>query len=68
MSSLPAAGGFSLRQEMITGLSDPMLRINNLPILAVYPQGVNNSDWNMQNIWQGAPYGNITVDDVGQPL
>lgn len=58
------AGGNSSKQERITQLSDPALRLNGLPILAAYPQGVNNVDWNMTHIWQGAPYGNATVDDV----
>ena len=58
------AGGNSSKQERITELSGPDLRVAGKPILVVYAQGVNNTDWGMTHIWQGAPYGNLTVDDV----
>ncbi|WRT63494.1 uncharacterized protein IL334_000399 [Kwoniella shivajii] len=58
------AGGYSLKMERITQLSYPELRIAGLPLLAVYPQGVNNTNWNMTHIWQAAPYGNKSVDDI----
>jgi hypothetical protein len=59
-----SAGGFSEKQQRITELSDPALRIAGKPFLTAYAQGVNNSDWGMHHIWKGAPYENQTVDDV----
>lgn len=58
------AGGYSEKQQRITELSDPSLKIAGKPFLTVYAQGVNNTDWNMTHIWKGAPYENTTVDDV----
>lgn len=49
------AGGFSEKQQRITELSDPALRIASKPFLTVYAQGVNNTDWKMRHIWKGAP-------------
>ncbi|KAG0650479.1 Heterokaryon incompatibility protein [Hyphodiscus hymeniophilus] len=60
-----SAGGYSEKQQRITGLSDPSLKINGKPFLVVYPQGVNNTEWEMKHIWKGAPYENKTVDDIG---
>ncbi|KZP08568.1 carbohydrate esterase family 1 protein [Athelia psychrophila] len=57
-------------QELITGLSEPYIRINNLPIIAVYPNGA----WGPGKLftggaasaraWQGAPYSPYGVDDI----
>lgn len=58
------AGGFSEKQQRITELSDPALRIAGKPFLTAYAQGVNNTDYPMKHIWKGAPYENATVDDV----
>ncbi|ODN86089.1 poly(3-hydroxybutyrate) depolymerase [Cryptococcus wingfieldii CBS 7118] len=58
------AGGFSEKQQRVTELSDPMLKIAGKPFLTVYAQGVNSTDWNMTHIWKGAPYENKTVDDI----
>lgn len=58
------AGGYSEKQQRITELSDPSLKIAGKSFLTVYAQGVNNTDWNMTHIWKGAPYENTTVDDV----
>ncbi|WVF70947.1 hypothetical protein IAT40_005742 [Kwoniella sp. CBS 6097] len=62
--SFHGAGGNSSRQEILSQLSLPELRIAGLPFLSVFPQGVNNTDWNMTHIWQAAVYGNKTVDDI----
>ncbi|ORY26980.1 Alpha/Beta hydrolase protein [Naematelia encephala] len=62
--SFHGAGGTSESQETRSQLSDPELRIAGLPFLTVYPQGVNNSDWNITRIWKGAPYANDSVDDI----
>ncbi|KIR28493.1 poly(3-hydroxybutyrate) depolymerase [Cryptococcus deuterogattii 99/473] len=58
------AGGYSEKQQCITELSDPNLKIAGKPFLTAYAQGVNNTDWNMTHIWKGAPYENTTVDDI----
>ncbi|TYJ56161.1 hypothetical protein B9479_003147 [Cryptococcus floricola] len=63
--SFHGAGGYSEKQQRITELSDPTLKIAGKPFLTVYAQGVNNTDWNMTHIWKGAPYENKTVDDIG---
>ncbi|KAG9229532.1 Alpha/Beta hydrolase protein [Amylocarpus encephaloides] len=62
--SFHGAGGFSEKQQRITELSDPSLSIAGKPFLTAYPQGVNNTDWNMTHIWKGALYENKTVDDI----
>ncbi|KAK9425705.1 putative Ferulic acid esterase [Seiridium unicorne] len=62
--SFHGAGGFSEKQQRITELSDPALRIAGKPFLTAYAQGVNNTEWNMKHIWKGAPYENGTVDDI----
>ncbi|OCF43219.1 poly(3-hydroxybutyrate) depolymerase [Kwoniella heveanensis CBS 569] len=62
--SFHGAGGNSTRQEILSQLSLPDLRIAGLPFLSAFPQGVNNTDWNMTHIWQAAVYGNKTVDDI----
>ncbi|PVH72476.1 carbohydrate esterase family 1 protein [Cadophora sp. DSE1049] len=62
--SFHGAGGFSEKQQRITELSDPVLKISGKPFLSVYAQGVNNTNWNMTHIWKGAPYENKTVDDI----
>ncbi|OWZ60978.1 hypothetical protein AYX15_06793 [Cryptococcus neoformans] len=62
--SFHGAGGYSEKQQRITELSDPSLKIAGKPFLTVYAQGVNNTDWNMTHIWKGAPYENTTVDDI----
>lgn len=62
-----AAGGFSEKQQRVTELSDPALRIAGKPFMTAYAQGVNNTDWGMKHIWKGAPYENTTVDDVSSP-
>ncbi|WVQ97008.1 hypothetical protein IAU59_004118 [Kwoniella sp. CBS 9459] len=62
--SFHGAGGNSSRQEILSQLSLPDLRIAGLPFLSAFPQGVNNTDWNMTHIWQAAVYGNKTVDDI----
>lgn len=62
--TLEPAGGFSEKQQRITELSDPALSIAGKPFLAVYAQGVNNTEWDMKHIWKGAPYENGTVDDI----
>ncbi|KAK1765151.1 putative poly depolymerase protein [Phialemonium atrogriseum] len=62
--SFHGAGGLSEKQQRITELSDPSLRIAGKPFLTAYAQGVNNTDWNMTHIWKGAPYENTTVDDI----
>jgi polyhydroxybutyrate depolymerase len=49
------AGGFGEKQQRITELSDPALRIASKPFLTAYAQGVNNTDWKMTHIWKGAP-------------
>lgn len=59
------AGGSSKKQQHITQLSDPSLRIAGKPFLTVYAQGVNNTDAGKTHIWTGAPYENTTVDDIG---
>lgn len=64
MICLFTAGGYSEKQQRITELSDPSLKIAGKSFLTVYAQGVNNTDWNMTHIWKGAPYENTTVDDV----
>lgn len=58
------AGGYSEKQQRITELSDPNLKIAGKPFLTAYAQGMNNTDWNMTHIWKGAPYENTTIDDV----
>ena len=58
------AGGSSEKQQHLTQLSDPSLRIADKPFLVAYPLGANNTDWNKTHIWTGAPYENTTVDDV----
>ncbi|RDW73140.1 putative poly(3-hydroxybutyrate) depolymerase protein [Coleophoma cylindrospora] len=62
--SFHGAGGFSEKQQRITELSDPSLSIAGKPFMTAYAQGVNNTDWNMNHIWKGAPYENTTVDDI----
>ncbi|KAK6193831.1 hypothetical protein LQW54_012051 [Pestalotiopsis sp. IQ-011] len=62
--SFHGAGGFSEKQQRITELSDPALRIAGKPFLTAYAQGVNNTDYPMKHIWKGAPYENVTVDDI----
>ncbi|KAI0130484.1 ferulic acid esterase [Xylariales sp. AK1849] len=62
--SFHGAGGRSERQQRVTELSDPALRIAGKPFLTAYGQGVNNSDWKMTHVWKGAPYENTTVDDI----
>lgn len=64
--SFHGASGFSARQQIITELSDPDLRIAGRPFLTAYAQGVNNTAWRpkMHHIWKGAPYENKTVDDI----
>ncbi|KAH6657399.1 ferulic acid esterase [Truncatella angustata] len=62
--SFHGAGGFSEKQQRITELSDPALRIAGKPFLTAYAQGVNNTDWDMKHIWKGAPYENSTVHDI----
>lgn len=66
--SFHGAGGFSEKQQRVTELSDPSLRIAGKPFLTAYAQGVNNTDWKMTHIWKGAPYENKTVDDVSNQL
>jgi polyhydroxybutyrate depolymerase len=65
--SFHGAGGFSEKQQRITELSNPSLRIAGMPFLTAYAQGVNNTEYipKMTHIWKGAPYENKTVDDVG---
>ncbi|KAH8646852.1 ferulic acid esterase [Xylariales sp. PMI_506] len=63
--SFHGAGGFSEKQQRITELSNPELRIAGKPFLTAYAQGVNNTEWHMKHIWKGAPYENTTVDDIG---
>ncbi|KAH8893470.1 alpha/beta-hydrolase, partial [Thozetella sp. PMI_491] len=62
--SFHGAGGNSKKQQRITELSDPSLRIAGKPFLTAYAQGVNNTKWPMTHIWKGAPYENKTVDDI----
>lgn len=62
--SFHGAGGFSEKQQRVTELSDPSLKIAGKPFLTAYAQGVNNTDWKMTHIWKGALYENKTVDDV----
>lgn len=64
--SFHGAHGMSAHQQAITELSDPTLRIANLPFLTAYGQAVNNTAWHppMHHVWQGAPYANASVDDV----
>ncbi|EFX06432.1 ferulic acid esterase [Grosmannia clavigera kw1407] len=62
--SFHGAGGNSKKQQRITELSDPSLRIAGMPFLTAYGQGVNNTEWGMKHIWKGAPYENKTVDDI----
>ncbi|WWC60569.1 uncharacterized protein I303_103143 [Kwoniella dejecticola CBS 10117] len=62
--SFHGAGGNSSRQEIITQLTKPGLRIDEKPFLSAFPQGVDNEIWGMKHIWRGAPYANQSVDDV----
>ncbi|WWC68383.1 uncharacterized protein I206_102308 [Kwoniella pini CBS 10737] len=62
--SFHGAGGNSSRQEILTQLTKPELRIDNKPFLSAFPQGVDNTIWGMKHIWRGAPYANQSVDDV----
>ncbi|ODN81114.1 hypothetical protein L202_03208 [Cryptococcus amylolentus CBS 6039] len=62
--SFHGANGNKVTQELITGLSDPSLRIDNKPFLAVYGQGVANTTADKTATWLGAPYANTTVDDI----
>ncbi|KAK7738325.1 hypothetical protein SLS53_006135 [Cytospora paraplurivora] len=62
---LRRSGGTSKKQQHITQLSDPSLRIAGKPFLTAYAQGVNNTDAGKTYIWTGAPYENTTVDDIG---
>ncbi|KIR63882.1 hypothetical protein I314_02663 [Cryptococcus bacillisporus CA1873] len=48
--SFHGAGGYSEKQQRITELSDPNLKIAGKPFLTAYAQGVNNTDWNMTHI------------------
>ncbi|KAK8866192.1 hypothetical protein IAR55_001343 [Kwoniella newhampshirensis] len=66
--SFHGAGGYSEKQQRITELSDPSLRIDGKPFLTIYAQGVNNTDWNMTHIWKGAPYENKTIQYVFDAL
>ena len=58
------AGGTPYKQKRITNLSSSQHRIADMTFITVYPEGTNNTDWNMTHIWQGAPYENTTVDDI----
>ncbi|WVO22411.1 uncharacterized protein IAS62_003741 [Cryptococcus decagattii] len=58
------AGGYSEKQQRITELSDPNLKIAGKPFLTAYAQVVKNTDWNMTHIWKGVPYENTTADDI----
>ncbi|KAF7971151.1 hypothetical protein HWV62_21964 [Athelia sp. TMB] len=55
-------------QELITGLSEPYISINNLPIIAVYTAGAWGPGKTFTNdparAWQGAPYSPYGVDDI----
>lgn len=72
--SFHGAHGNSLRQQMVTELSDPSLKIAGKPFITAYGQGVNNTAYRdsnnngMDHIWKGAPYENTTVDDARIPL
>ncbi|KIK62379.1 carbohydrate esterase family 1 protein, partial [Collybiopsis luxurians FD-317 M1] len=61
-------GGTSAKQEKITQLSDQAMLINNIGIIAVYPQaslGKGRNGGTKKNSWQGAPYAADGVDDIG---
>lgn len=60
-----AAGGRPERQESLSQFSLDRHRINNQPIIAAYPLGAPNSDYDRTAIWTSAPYANTTADDVG---
>lgn len=61
-------GGTSSQQETISQLSDTGMTINDLGIIAVYPQaslGKGRDGGKKENSWQGAPYAADGVDDIG---
>ncbi|KAI9636348.1 Alpha/Beta hydrolase protein [Dioszegia hungarica] len=62
--SFHGAGGTSANQERLSQFSQDGLLINELPIIAAYPQGANNAAENRTGVWYSAPYYNKTVDDV----
>ncbi|WVQ73589.1 hypothetical protein IAR50_003168 [Cryptococcus sp. DSM 104548] len=62
--SFHGANGDKATQEKITGLSNPNLRINNKPFIAVYGQGATNTTADKTATWMSAPYANTTVDDI----
>nr|GAT52889.1 predicted protein [Mycena chlorophos] len=58
----------ALKQESITGFSEPGVLINGKGLVAVYPEGQfgpgKNGDESIR-AWQGAPYSPPGVDDIG---
>ncbi|KAF3764326.1 alpha/beta-hydrolase [Cryphonectria parasitica EP155] len=62
--SFHGGDGTSERQQRITQLSSPTLRIADKPFLTAYGQALVNQELGGRTAWQGAPYDNKNVDDI----